>query len=128
MTILAQLEAKVTENSKVLSGKSYKLLCWQILLAYIDKYRVMHNKRLKLKNSPLIKNPQFSSDLADIQAKLPTLELVILPKFHKDSKKLLIFCKHRNFWFLPFFIHHPLHCHFSNISIKITVHLRILDY
>ena len=89
MTILAQLEAKVTENSKVLSGKSYKLLCWQILLAYIDKYRVMHNKRLKLKNSPLIKNPQFPSNLADIQAKLPTPEVVILTKFHKDCKKIV---------------------------------------
>ena len=32
----------------------------------------MHKKGHKLKTSPLVKNPQFSSNLADTQAKLPT--------------------------------------------------------
>ena len=51
----------------------------------------MHKKGYKLKTSPLIKNPQFSSNLADIQAKLPTHEVVILTKFHKDCKKIVDF-------------------------------------
>ena len=51
----------------------------------------MHKKGHKLKTSPLIKNPQFSSNLADIQAKLPTHEVVILTKFHKDCKKIVDF-------------------------------------
>ena len=69
----------------------------------------MHKKGHKLKTSPLIKNPQFPSNLADIQAKLPTHEVVILTKFRKDCKKIVDFYLHRNFWFVPFFMHHPLH-------------------
>ena len=48
----------------------------------------MHKKGHKLKTSPLVKNPQFSSNLADIQAKLPTNEVIILTKFHKECKKI----------------------------------------
>ena len=44
----------------------------------------MHKKGHKLKNSPLVKNPQFSPNLADNQAKLPTHEAIILTKFHKE--------------------------------------------
>ena len=51
----------------------------------------MHKKGHKLKISPLIKNPQFSSDLADIHAKLPTHEVVILTKFHKVCRKIADF-------------------------------------
>ena len=51
----------------------------------------MHKKGHKLKTSPLIKNPQFSSNLADIQAKLPTHEVVVLTKFHKDCKRIVDF-------------------------------------
>ena len=52
----------------------------------------MHKKGHKLKTSPLIKNPQFSSNLANIQTKLPTHEvLIILTKFHKDWKKIVDF-------------------------------------
>ena len=51
----------------------------------------MHKKRHKLKTSPLIKDPQFSSNFADIQAKLPTHEVVILTKFHKDCKRIVDF-------------------------------------
>ena len=51
----------------------------------------MHKKGHKLKTSPLIKNPQFSSSLANIQAKLLTLEVVILTKFHKDCKIIVDF-------------------------------------
>ena len=49
----------------------------------------MHKKGHKLKTSPL--NPQFSSNLADIEAKLPTHEVIILTKFHKDCKKIVDF-------------------------------------
>ena len=69
---------------------------------------MQHKKGLKLKTSPLIKNQKFPSNLADIQAKLPTHEVVILIKFHKDCKELLIFYLHKKFWFVPFFMHHPL--------------------
>ena len=47
----------------------------------------MHKKGHKLKTSPLIKNLQFSSNLADSQAKLPTHEAIILTKFHKECKR-----------------------------------------
>ena len=53
-------------------------------------------------------NLQFSSNLADIQAKLPTHVVVILTSFIKIVKELLIFYLHRNFWFVPFFMHHLL--------------------
>ena len=48
----------------------------------------MHKKGHKLKTSPLTENPQFSSNLADIQA---THEVVILTKFHKDCKTIVDF-------------------------------------
>ena len=51
----------------------------------------MHKEGHKLKTSPLIKNPQFSFILADVQEKLPTHEVVILTKFHKDCKKIVDF-------------------------------------
>ena len=51
----------------------------------------MNKKGHKLKTPPLIKNPQFSSNLADILEKLPTHEVVILTKFHKDCKKIVDF-------------------------------------
>ena len=51
----------------------------------------MHKKGHKLKTSPLIKNLPFSSNLADIQAKLPTREVIILTKFHKNCKKIVDF-------------------------------------
>ena len=59
----------------------------------------MHKKGHKLKTSPLIEDPQFSSNLADIKAKLPTHKVVILTKFYEDFKKILGFCP---------FMHHPL--------------------
>ena len=40
------------------------------------------------KNVLLIKDPQFSPDQADIQPKLPILELVILVKYQIDQKKI----------------------------------------
>ena len=42
----------------------------------MNKSRVMHKKGHKLKTSPSVKNPQFSSNLADIQAELLTFEIV----------------------------------------------------
>ena len=68
----------------------------------------MHKKGHKLKNSPLVKNPQFSSNLADIQAKLPTHEAIILTKFHKEWKKCWFFYLNKKFWPVPLFMHHPL--------------------
>ena len=39
----------------------------------------------------LVKNPQFFSNQADIQATYPTNELVILTKFHKDWQEIMDF-------------------------------------
>ena len=55
----------------------------------------------------LKKNPQFSSNLADIQAKLPTHEVVILTKFHKDCKNIFDFLLTEKCLVVPFFMHHP---------------------
>ena len=68
----------------------------------------MHKKGHKLKTSPLIKNPQFSSNLADIQAKLPKHEVVILTKFHKDCKKIVDFLLMKKFLVCALFMHHPI--------------------
>ena len=67
----------------------------------------MHKKGHKLKTSPLIKNPQFSSNLADIQAKLPTHEVVILTKFHKDCKKIVDFLLTQKFLVCALFYASP---------------------
>ena len=48
----------------------------------------MQKKLDWLKISPLVKNPQFVSNQADIQAIVPTHGLVILTKFHKDWQKI----------------------------------------
>ena len=47
----------------------------------------MQKKLDWLKIFPLVKNSQFLSNEADIQAILSTHELVILSKFHKDWQK-----------------------------------------
>ena len=44
-----------------------------------------------LKISKLIKNEQFLSNQADIQAILPTHELVISTKFHKNWQQIVDF-------------------------------------
>ena len=67
----------------------------------------MHKKGHQLKTSPLIKNPQFSSNLADIQAKLPTHEVVILTKFHKDCKKIVDFLLTQKFLVCALFYASP---------------------
>ena len=51
----------------------------------------MHKKGYKLKTASSIENLQFSSNLANIQAKSLKLEVVILTKFHKDCKKIVDF-------------------------------------
>ena len=48
----------------------------------------MQKKLDWLKISPLVKNPQFLCNQADIQAILPTHGLVILTKFRKDWQKI----------------------------------------
>ena len=75
----------------------------------------MHKKGHKLKTSPLIKNPQFSSNLADIQAKLPTHEVVILTKFHKDCKKIVDFLLTQKFLVCALFYASPFK---SNILVQ----------
>ena len=67
-----------------------------------------------LKISPLIKNPQFSSTLADIQAKLPTHEVVILTKFHKDCKKIVDFLFTQKFLVCTLFYASPFRRGFWN--------------
>ena len=44
-----------------------------------------------LKNRLFVKNLQFSSNQADIQATLPTHELIILSKFRRDWKEIVDF-------------------------------------
>ena len=51
----------------------------------------MQKKLDWLKISPVVQNLQFLSDQAEIQAILPTHELVILIKFHKDWQKIVDF-------------------------------------
>ena len=48
-------------------------------------------KIILTKNIPLIKNPQFYSDLAEILAILSTHELIILTKFDGDWTKIVDF-------------------------------------
>ena len=57
----------------------------------------MHKKGQKLKTSSLVKNPQFSPNLANIQAKLPTHEAIILTKFHKEYKRIVDFLLRQKF-------------------------------
>ena len=49
----------------------------------------MQKKLDWLKISPLVKNPQFLSNQADIQAIEPTHGLVILTEFHKDWQEIV---------------------------------------
>ena len=42
-----------------------------------------------LKIWPLVENPQLLSNQADIQANLPTHELIILSKFHNDWQEIV---------------------------------------
>ena len=67
----------------------------------------MHKKGHKLKTSPLVKNPQFSSNLADIQAKLSTHKVVILTKFHKDCERNVDFLLTKKFLVCALFYASP---------------------
>ena len=49
----------------------------------------MQKKLDWLKISPLVKNPQFLSNQADIQANLPTHWLIILSNFHNDWQEIV---------------------------------------
>ena len=73
----------------------------------------MHKRGHKRKTSPLIKNPQFSSNLADIQAKLPSQEVLILTKFHKDCKRIVDFLLTQKFLVCALFYASPFSYHFS---------------
>ena len=67
-------------------------------------------KKIRLvKILPLVKNPQFLSNQADIQAIVPTHGLVILTKFHKDWQKINDFLVITKFWASPVF--------FASVSI-----------
>ena len=86
----------------------------------------MHKKENMLKTSAIIKNPQFSSNFADIQAKLPTHEVVILTKFHKDWKKNIDFLLRRKFLACSLFYASPFNsssciffrCHVGRIEFS----------
>ena len=81
----------------------------------------MHKKGHKLKTSPLVKNPQFSSNLADIQAKLPTHEVIILTKFHKECKKIVDFLLRQKFLACTLFCASPFTCKKGTFGV-LTVH------
>ena len=55
------------------------------------------------RNRPIIKNPQFLPNQADIQANLPTHELVIFTKFHKVWVKIVDFLKEAYNWNINIF-------------------------
>ena len=55
---------------------------------------------------PLVKNQQFLSNQADIQAVLPTLELVVLTKFHKDWQKIVDFFRNNEILIQSYFSLH----------------------
>ena len=63
----------------------------------------MPKKGHKLKTSPLIKNSQFLSNLANIQVRLTTHEVVILIKFHQDCKTIVGFLLTKKFLVCAFF-------------------------
>ena len=56
----------------------------------------------------VVKNLQFLSNQADIQATLPTHELIILTKFHKDWQENMDFIAVTNFEPVYFFLHQSL--------------------
>ena len=62
-----------------------------------------------LKILPLVKDPQFLSNQADIQAIFSIHELVILTKFHKDWQEIVDFLVIAKFWASPIF--------FASVSI-----------
>ena len=75
----------------------------------------MHKKGHKLKTSPLVKNPQFSPDLVNIQAKLLTHEAIILIKFHKECKGIVDFLLRQKFLACALFYASPFtSCDFRN--------------
>ena len=60
-----------------------------------------------------IKDPQFWTNQADIQATLPTHELIILTKFHKDWQEVVDFLVIAKVWasltfFAPVYIYHTI--------------------
>ena len=63
--------------------------------------------------SPLTKDSQFSSNLTDIQAKLPTHELVSLTKFHNDCEKIVDFLLTQTFLVCALFYASPFRKHSS---------------
>ena len=68
----------------------------------------MQKKLDWLKNWPLVKNPQFLSNQADIQATLPTHELIILTKFHDDWQEIVDFLVMAKFRASLLFLHQSL--------------------
>ena len=83
----------------------------------------MHEKGHKLKNSPSVKNLQFSSSLANIQAKSPTHEAIILTKFHKECKKIVNFLHTQKFLDCALFYASPFN---SPQSLSGSIHTGLL--
>ena len=73
----------------------------------------MQKKLDWLKILPFVKNPQFLSNQADIQAIVPTYGLVILTKFGKDWQKIDDFLVMAKFCARLVFFASVSICHFS---------------
>ena len=80
----------------------------------------MHKKGHKLKTSQLVESPRFSSNLAEIQAKLPTHEAIILTKFHKEGKRIVNFLLRPNFLACALFYASPFMRFITNAILPKT--------
>ena len=76
----------------------------------------MQKKSDWLKNWLLVKNPQFLSNQADIQATLPTHELIALTKYCKDWQEIGYFLVKLKLLDRLFFFHQSLLGLFCKIS------------
>ena len=83
----------------------------------------MHEKGHKLKTLPLIKNLQFSSNLADIQPKLPTHEVDILTLFHKDCKKNFDFLLTQKFLVCAYLYASPFTSLFQPLRLSVRARM-----
>ena len=69
----------------------------------IAKLKSEQKKQDTFKNWPLIKNPQFLSNLHETWWKWLSHEAIIFTKFHKDWTKIMDFLLMANFWTCPVF-------------------------
>ena len=83
---------RMTDCGRILSGESKKgKKCTYSKYLQITKVETDTRKMAQLKNT------QFITNQADIQATFPTHELIILSKLHKDWKEIVDFLVIQNF-------------------------------